>query len=178
LGTSNINNIAPWVHGAHTVLVPTWVFILFFIVIGLMTFTWIFAMCVRGFLRKLIKNGLTRRRLSSLSWREFEQLTAYYFTERRYNTHLSGGGQADGGVDLIVSKRGRTGVVQCKHWKKPVGVSVVREMLGVKINRSADYVFVVSSSGFSRVAVQFAREESIILVGPDQLMKLLPNLKR
>jgi restriction system protein len=46
-----------------------------------------------------------------------------------------GGGGADGGVDLVLTKPGKSGgekfLVQCKQWRAyKVGVDVVRELYG------------------------------------------------
>jgi restriction system protein len=57
----------------------------------------------------------------------------------------SGAGQ-DGGIDIRLYKDGRAHLIQCKHWKaRKVGVSVVREMLGLMTAEAAVSGIVVTS---------------------------------
>ena len=49
-----------------------------------------------------------------------------------YRVTEIGGGGADGGVDLMLTKGGEKFLVQCKQWKAyKIGVDVVRELYGV-----------------------------------------------
>ena len=70
--------------------------------------------------------------LEAMSWQEFELLVGEFFRRRSFKVEETGGGGADGGVDLIVSHGTDRYVVQCKQWKAlQVGVSTVRELYGV-----------------------------------------------
>lgn len=90
--------------------------------------------------------------LRQLSWQEFEQLIGEYYRRLGYvvqETSLAG---ADGGVDLRLSQHGKVILVQCKHWQKwKVGVSVVREMLGLVASEGAAGGVVVTSEALPRL---------------------------
>ena len=55
--------------------------------------------------------------LREINWREFEELVGEAYRRKGYAVAETGGGGADGGVDLVLSKRGKRLLVQCKHWK-------------------------------------------------------------
>jgi restriction system protein len=75
----------------------------------------------------------TRRGLASiraLSWQDFELLVGNAYQRLGYRLTETGGGGADGGVDLILRKDGQKILVQCKRWNSGnVGATVVRERL-------------------------------------------------
>ena len=101
--------------------------------------------------------------LDGMSWREFEMLVGEGFRLQGYQVVETGGGGADGGVDLVLTKTGKNGgekfLVQCKQWRAfKVGVDVVRELYGVMAARGATGGFVVTSGRFTDEAVSFVGE--------------------
>ncbi len=52
--------------------------------------------------------------LNDMSWQEFEMLVGEAFRRRGYTVSESGGGGADGGVDLVLRKGNEKSLVQCK----------------------------------------------------------------
>ena len=90
----------------------------------------------------------------------------------------TGGGGADGGVDLVLAKGTEKFLVQCKQWKAyKVGVEVVRELYGVMAARGATGGFVVSSGTFSGDAQAFARGRNVVLVDGQRLFGLIRQAK-
>lgn len=85
----------------------------------------------------------------------------------------------DGGVDVIAnyfSQEIQTYlkyVIQVKRWKKPVGVGIVRELLGVKEDQKADKAVMVSISGYARTSIDFASRHDIHLVDKDAFEEML-----
>jgi restriction system protein len=76
--------------------------------------------------RKLLDTRTDLESLSQGGWRQFELLVGEAFRRQGYAVEETGLGGADGGIDLILRKDGRT-LVQCKQWKRQqVGVSIVR----------------------------------------------------
>ena len=70
--------------------------------------------------------------IRKISWQEFEELVSEAYRRKGYTVTETGGGGADGGVDLILKKGGEKLLVQCKQWRmEKVGVKVVRELYGV-----------------------------------------------
>lgn len=101
--------------------------------------------------------------VAAMSWKDFERLIHELFRRQGYAVVESRAGP-DGGVDLRLKKDGQVTLVQCKHWKKDVGVKVVRETYGVVTAAKANAGIVVSSSGFTADAGQFAASVGMRLI--------------
>jgi restriction system protein len=84
---------------------------------------------------------------------------------------------ADGGVDLRLRKDGKKVYVQCKHWKRDVGVKVVRELYGVIKAQNAAKGIIVTSGSFSADAMSFAKGKEIGLVDCKQLLALVAGVQ-
>ena len=117
--------------------------------------------------------------LRDISWREFEELVGEAYRRRGYAVAETGGGGADGGVDLVLSKGGERILVQCKHWKvQKVSVKVVRELFGVVSAEGATGAILISSGTYTQEAKEFAKANSIELVDGAQLMRLIAEVQR
>lgn len=120
--------------------------------------------------------------LDGMNWREFEMLVGEGFRLQGYQVVETGGGGADGGVDLVLSRPGKIGgekfLVQCKQWRAyKVGVDVVRELYGVMAARGATGGFVVTSGRFTDDAVDFASGRNVALLDGPKLRGLLQQAK-
>ena len=103
--------------------------------------------------------------LDGISWHEFELLVGEAFRMRGYAVTETGGGGADGGIDLILTKGSEKFLVQCKQWRAfKVGVQIVRELYGVMAATGAAGGFVVTSGRFTEEAEEFATGRNIQLV--------------
>ena len=112
--------------------------------------------------------------LDGITWREFELLVGEGFRRQGYAVTETGGGGADGGIDLVLSKMGEKFLVQCKQWKAfKVGVSVVRELYGVMAAKGAAGGFVVTSGRFTEEAAAFADGRNIRLIDGRELLQLI-----
>ena len=112
--------------------------------------------------------------LHGMSWREFEMLVGEAFRLQGYAVVETGGGGADGGVDLELRKDRELHLVQCKQWKAyTVGVSVVRELFGVMAARGAVGGYVVTSGRFTDDARSFAEGRNIRLVEGAALLRMI-----
>jgi restriction system protein len=112
--------------------------------------------------------------LNGMTWQEFEMLVGEAYRLEGYTVTETGGGGADGGVDLALRKGGETFLVQCKQWKAlKVPATTVRELYGVMAARGAAGGFVVTSGTFTRDAMAFAEGKNIELVEGPRLMKLI-----
>ena len=117
--------------------------------------------------------------LRTISWRKFEELVGETYRRKGYAVVETGGGGADGGVDLILRKDGEKLLVQCKHWKKDkVGVKVVRELYGVVTAESASGGIVISSGTFTQEAKEFARGKRIELLDGSVLLDLIAKVQK
>ncbi len=112
--------------------------------------------------------------LHGMDWKEFERLVGEGFRRQGYLVAETGGGGADGGVDLALGKAGEKFLVQCKQWKAfKVGVAVVRELYGVMAARGAAGGFVVTSGSFTQEATEFASGRNIQLIDGPALLRLI-----
>lgn len=116
--------------------------------------------------------------LDGMSWQEFEILVGEAFRLQGYRVAETGGGGADGGVDLVLSKGGEKFLVQCKQWKAyKVGVEVVRELYGVMAAKGATGGFVVTSGSFSNDAKDFADGRNVTLIDGHRLFGLIKQAR-
>jgi len=117
--------------------------------------------------------------LNSMSWQQFERLVGEAFARHGYSVLETGGGGADGGVDLLLAKGSEKFLVQCKQWKAfKVGVDVVRELYGVMAAKGAAGGFVVTSGRFTAEATAFASGRNVELVDGPRLLALIKQVDR
>ncbi|MDD2545407.1 MAG: restriction endonuclease [Burkholderiaceae bacterium] len=116
--------------------------------------------------------------LRSMGWRDFERLVGEAFRLRGYTVTETGGGGADGGIDLQLTKGGETFLVQCKQWKAyKVSVSVVRELYGVMAAQGAAGGFVVTSGVFTAEARSFVQGRNIELMDGPALKTMIDTVQ-
>lgn len=115
--------------------------------------------------------------LRALSWKRFEDLLGEAYRRQGYRVAETLGGGADGGIDLVLRRDGRTSLVQCKRWKQPVPVQVVRELYGVLIDRGAAGAKLIATTTFTRDAMAFAAGKPIELVGSKALLELIRGVQ-
>lgn len=117
--------------------------------------------------------------LNGMNWQQFERLVGEAFRQQGYAVAETGGGGADGGVDLVLSRGGEKFLVQCKQWRAfKVGVDVVRELYGVMAAKGSAGGFVVTSGRFTDEAVNFAKGRNISLIDGPKLEKLIHQVGR
>jgi restriction system protein len=114
--------------------------------------------------------------LKALDWKRFELLCAGYFEELGFRAETTRAGP-DGGVDIHLftnESRHPAIVVQCKAWRNvPVGVSLVRELLGVMTAADVKEGIIATVGTFTGEARTFALGKNIHLIdGEDFLVKL------
>ena len=116
--------------------------------------------------------------LRGMSWREFEMLVGEAFRRQGYRIEETGLGGADGGIDLLLRKDGKTTLVQCKQWRNQrVDVKIVREMYGLLNHHAADAVKIVSVGEYTDDARRFAQGKPIELVSGDELLTLVRHVQ-
>jgi restriction system protein len=123
--------------------------------------------------RKAEQELLRRKRSywERLNGYEFEMATAEVLKRHQLNPRVTGG-SADGGVDIEVRRGGRKGVVQCKAHVACVGPHTVRDLFGVMHHSSSDFGIIVSRGGFTKGAIDFARNKPIFLVDTSDLIAM------
>jgi restriction system protein len=125
-----------------------------------------------------VQKGSSVSILDGMSWQEFEMLVGEAFRRGGYTVSETGGGGADGGVDLVLHKDGEKFLVQCKQWKAlKVGVSIVRELYGVMAAEGATGGFVVTSGIFTQEAKDFAEGRNIDLIDGVELKEIIKTIR-
>ena len=85
---------------------------------------------------------------------QFEREVGLVFKRMGYSTKVTRG-SGDGGVDIIMHKNGLKYIVQCKHYKRPLGPEAVRSLYGVKEIFDADKLVMVASKGLTPASKEF-----------------------
>lgn len=117
--------------------------------------------------------------IAGMDWSAFEALLGEAYRRKGYRVVETGRGGSDGGIDLALTRDGALTLVQCKHWKaRQVGVTVVRELLGVMTARKAAAGIVVTSGRYTDEARRFARESGVQLVDGMALQAMLAEARR
>lgn len=128
--------------------------------------------------KKLLDNADKMESIRHLSWQEFELLVGEYFRRKGYTVTENGGGGADGGIDLILTKANQKTIVQCKRWKNvQVGVGTVRELYGVMAAEHASNCIFVSSGNYTQEALAFAQGKPVELIDGETLFKLVSSVR-
>ena len=114
--------------------------------------------------------------LKAMPWEEFERLVGATFKQWGFRVQAQGGGHADGGIDLIVHKKGKRYLVQCKRYKGSVGVPVIREMFGVMVAEKFDGVYIMTSGKFTKESWAFAKGKPMKLISGEALARILDEV--
>ena len=84
----------------------------------------------------------------------------------------------DGGIDIRALKEFKDGtikklIVQCKHWKKPIGPDVLQALVGAAADEKSEHekvLMVITSSRFTSGATKYAEKFNIELIDGDVLL--------
>lgn len=101
----------------------------------------------------------------------FEREIAQLFQSHGFDAEVTKG-SGDGGVDIFLRKGSALQVVQCKQHSAAVPPSVIRDLYGVLMHHKADKAILVSTSGFTSAAIQFASGKPIHLLGLDEILAM------
>ena len=107
---------------------------------------------------------------------QFEEFTGKLFKAMGFNvlnTSLSG----DGGIDVVAVYpddifKGKY-IIQCKNWKGNVGEPPVRDLYGVILSENANKGILITTSDFTKGALQFAHGKNIELINGDALNRII-----
>jgi Tol biopolymer transport system component len=99
----------------------------------------------------------------------FENYVGMLFEKRGYKARPTKA-SADEGIDLIISKRRKKGVVQVKRYSGTVGQPIVRDLYGTMMHNNVDEAWLVTTGRVSRAAEQWAADKPIHLIDGHELM--------
>ncbi len=121
-----------------------------------------------------LRENIDMQWVRGLSWQDFELQMADVYCQKGYEVEVTGGGGADGGIDLKLFKNGRITVVQCKHWRTwKVGVKPVRELFGVMTAEGAHSAIFITSGKYTDDALKFAEGKPIELIDQHGFLDLV-----
>lgn len=104
--------------------------------------------------------------------RQFEESVAKFFRRRGWKASLTRT-TGDGGIDVILGRGSASYWCQCKGHAKPISVAEIRRIAGatIKSNGAAKPV-IISTNGFTRPALDEARELGVICLDGMRLSQL------
>lgn len=111
--------------------------------------------------------------IDDISGRDFEEIVGRIFSKMGYSVSTTKG-SGDEGIDLYMkSKDGRRVGVQCKRWKGIVGQPVIRGFYGSLMHAHLKKGYIVTTGKFSKAAQDFVMEKPIILIGGDEIRRII-----
>lgn len=118
--------------------------------------------------------------IDSLTGVEFENLLKQIFEKQGYSVVLTKKSH-DYGADLLLTKKGKTSIVQAKCYGKNIGIKAVQEIISAKKHYGASEMFVATNRYFSKDAMVLASEHGVILIDRDVMVRLVrdfsPNIE-
>ncbi|OMF50678.1 restriction endonuclease [Paenibacillus peoriae] len=128
---------------------------------------------------RYLQNDYSPRTLLELNSREFECLIAKLYSEIGYDVTLTEAIK-DGGKDVIALNntpaRKEKLYIECKRYKKNVGVHWARALIGTISNDKITKGVLISPLGFTKGCIKLANENSRIeLLGDKELITLLDD---
>jgi hypothetical protein len=109
-------------------------------------------------------------------WFKFEIDVNKWLNKNKFET-VHTGGSGDGGKDIIatkiIEKELRTFLFECKCWKDKVGISVLRNLVGTLTDYPSNtFGGVITTSSFTKDALEYAEKKSLILIDGNKLINL------
>lgn len=121
--------------------------------------------------------SISREQLYELSPYQFESYVAELFRRKGYSVTMRGG-SGDHGVDLeLIDRNGRSAIVQCKRYQRPIGPDVVRELFGTTIHERAGRGFLVTTADISSMSRRWAKGKPLSLIDGEALTKLAQQVE-
>lgn len=117
--------------------------------------------------------------IRDLEWKRFEDVCQQYYQRKGIRSETTPLGP-DGGIDirLYQDDSGKaTAIVQCKAWgERIVGVSLIRELLGVMTHEKIGKAFFMTSGRYSDDAKTIAEANRITLIDGPLLLEMFRRL--
>ncbi|WP_232056734.1 restriction endonuclease [Methylomonas rhizoryzae] len=119
----------------------------------------------------------TKAFLKSLEWKRYEEVCMEYLRIKNCQANVTCIG-ADGGIDIKIADSAGTvfAIGQCKAWNRQIGVSLIRELYGVMAADKVKHGIFLTTSEYSKDALEFAKGKNLLLVDCDELVGLINGL--
>lgn len=106
-----------------------------------------------------------------LSGLDFERELAKLLEKSGFRVELTKA-SADGGVDIVAWAQGRRIAVQCKRYKKKVGVGAIRELYGVVQADGYDMGILAVTSDVTKGVSDFVEGKPLKVMGLDSILSM------
>ncbi len=114
--------------------------------------------------------------IDSMTGIEFENYTEALLRKLGYRTQQTAI-TGDFGVDLIALKDHKKIAVQCKRYKRPLGLGAIQEVHAGMTHCGCDSALVITNSSFTKAAVQLARTTHCRLIDRAELAAIVAGKK-
>lgn len=123
----------------------------------------------------------SQAQINESSWQSFERNICRLLTYEGYTNVRLVGQTNDHGADITADRAGKRWLFQAKHWKKPVVLGVVDEVMNGLRSYHADIPVIVASNGFESAVKEYqqkmlARQIPLQLVDASMLSKRAAKL--
>ena len=115
----------------------------------------------------------------SLDGFSFEKEMQKLFSAQGYDSRLTKSG-ADGGVDIVLKKDGKTIAVQCKAHKTKISEGIARDLYGVLFAHNYDSGILATVNGASKKTIEFCqglRDKPISVLDVNDIIKIQEKLR-
>ena len=113
--------------------------------------------------------------IQKISPKQFEKLVAKLFKKMGYDVSLTKA-SGDEGIDIILSRNGKTSIVQGKRYSGTVGQPVARDLYGSMIHNRAEEAYLITTGIFSLPAQTWASVKPIHLVNGKMLIEWIETI--
>jgi hypothetical protein len=152
--------------------------ILFFVTGFILIVTWIIVTYWRRNRRRSKVFGISSEGLLNLPQSDFKEMVAELYRAIGHQAKRTSRIR-DHGVDVVVkAKNGEKWVVQCKHWRTPVGRSIVRDFYGTMQHEKAARGAIIATSGFSQAAIEWAKGKPLYLYNGNDFLRHWERVKK
>lgn len=123
-------------------------------------------------LEEMLQRDRFMDRINCMAGSEFERFMADFFREQGYVVHETPG-SGDQGIDLLLDMEGRKIAVQLKRWTGAVGNRAVQETFAGMFFYKVREAWLITTSFFTRSAIEAAKENGVRLVDGEELAEWL-----
>ncbi len=145
-----------------------------YIIFGIIALVILAAMVVG--LKKATGIYRTENELDDMDGVEFEEFVADLMRRMGYRIESMTKASGDFGADIIATMNGQRIAVQCKRYSSGVGVKAIQEVVASTSHYDCDGAIAVTSSYFTRGAVELANDNGVILWDRETLIRLMKEM--
>lgn len=117
----------------------------------------------------------TIEEIDNMDGREFEQFVAAVLIGNGYDIEEMTATSGDYGADIIATAGEERIAIQCKRYKKPVGLKAVQEVISAMKHYDCETCVVVTNTTFTKQAIQLALDNEVVELWDREILIKLRN---